>query len=127
MLMFEQYVMHLPELTLRSCRLCRLLGMGVDRGKREMTKHEAQMPAKQLLQLFDYVMSLAAIGALIVAILHHGHWCGNRSKDMVVLVNRHGQPWCSRWLNHRDTSCFVRSSRAVKMPSAPGFTPIGET
>jgi hypothetical protein len=42
----------------------------VDHGKWEVTKDEAQPAAQQQEQLFDNIMSLAAIEALIVAILH---------------------------------------------------------
>jgi hypothetical protein len=44
--------------------------MGVDPGEREVTKDEAPPAAQQQAQLFDNLMSLAAMGALLVAILH---------------------------------------------------------
>ena len=58
--------------------------MGVDHGEWEVTKDEAQPAAQQQEQLFDNMMSLAAIEALIVAILHQCQRGGCWAQDMVA-------------------------------------------
>ena len=62
----------------------------------ESDERQSTCGGLQLSQLLDHVMRLAAVGALIVAILHHGHGCRHRSEDMVALVDRDGQLWCWR-------------------------------
>jgi hypothetical protein len=54
----------------------------VDHGEWEVTKDEAQPAAQQQEQLFDNIMSLAAIEALIVAILHQCQRGGCWSQDL---------------------------------------------
>jgi hypothetical protein len=63
--------MHLPELSLRSRRLCRFGRphcMRMSLHRRKMSKHKAEIVAEKLPHLFDYREKLSAMDAFEVSV-----------------------------------------------------------
>ncbi len=68
----------------------RVRGVRVRAGQREIAEYEPQPVAEPPLQLLDDPMGLAAVGALIVAVLHQRHRRRGRALDVVALAHRQG-------------------------------------
>lgn len=87
LLVFEQQVVHYPELTLLGSGLRRfsgLLGKRMLLHQRKMPKHEAQLMRESHPEGFDPAERVAAEGTLEIAIGDEGHRCRIRPDDMVV-------------------------------------------
>src|SRR5919204_596787 len=84
----KQQIVHLPERALRGGRLG---GLGRDLGsamhvvQREMAPHVAQVVAERQQQLAHHDLGLAAVGALVVAVLHERHRRVLGAADVVAL------------------------------------------
>src|SRR5512143_3748839 len=107
-------------------------------GKREVPEHESKLTGQRLLQALHDGIGGSAVRALVVAVFNQGQWRVGGPFGVVM---------CRNGLNERGgsvhmvTPCQVIGpicdaygywplaifSRAFKMPSAPGFTPTGET
>src|SRR5439155_5783374 len=95
---------------------------------REVAEDEPQLLLHPFLDLLDDRVGLPAVRALVVAVLDERHRRVARSLDVIPFL-RHGQDQAgfpSRG-SHRATPFAARSSSARRMPSAPGFTSVGET
>jgi hypothetical protein len=93
-LVVQQQVVHGPELVLDAGRLGGLgreLGVRVHVGEGQVPPHVADV-AEVAQQLADHWFGPAAVGALEVAVLDHGHRGGGRAAQVVAArVDRHGQ------------------------------------
>src|SRR5262245_9299608 len=132
LLIFEEEIVHLPELALRPGRL-RLrrgaFGVRVDGGQWKVAKDEPHQITGAHFELFHHVIGLAAIRALIVAVFHQGDGRRELPSDVVALLaNLNGELWSDHsCLCHASASRFESSaSRASRTPSAPGLTSSGE-
>src|SRR5216684_6627430 len=97
-------------------------------GYRKVAEDEAQAVNHLCLDLLDYGVGGAAIGAFVVAIFHQRDWCVSPSLDVVsVRHDGHRQLSLRPCSVHDPTPDLARSSSARRIPSAPGFTPLGET
>src|SRR6266852_3486959 len=97
-------------------------------GDRKVAEDEAQAVPHLRLDVLDDGVCSSAIGAFVVAVFHQGDWCVSPSLD-VVSVRRDGHGHLSLPPNgiHDATAGPARVSSARRIPSAPGFTPLGET
>src|SRR5262245_29837780 len=129
-LVLVERVVHLPELPLARSRLGRLgclLGVRVGRRDREVAKDESELLAHSRLDLFDDRVRRTAIRALVIAVLEEGHSGVGRTLDVIALrVDGNGQLGAPLRSAHEPSSSW-RLSSAFRIPSAPGFTPTGET
>src|SRR5437879_8328077 len=97
-------------------------------GDRKVAEDEAQAVPHLRLDLLEYAVGGAAIGAFVVAVFHQRDWCVSTSLDVVsVRYNGYGQLSLRPRSVHDATPDPARSSSARRIPSAPGFTPLGET
>src|ERR1043166_2624538 len=127
-LVLEDQVVHLPELSLRGARFGGFGGelcVGMQVREREVPESHPHQVARQLLELLEDRVGHAAVGALEVPVLDQGHRRSGRTPDVVVLVHRTGEP--RLLIGSHGTSALDSSSSARRIPSAPGFTPTGET
>src|SRR4051812_10317152 len=95
--------------------------MRMDLRKRKMAEYETETIAQLIAQLLDDRMRRAAMRTLVISVLDQGR---DRSvaEQMIAVVDR----W--RELAHDVLpACSGNDSKAVRMPSAPGLTPIGDT
>src|SRR5436190_7196695 len=131
LLVLVEVIVHLPEPVLGGrglSRLRRLLRMRMCGTDREVPEHEPELLSHPFLDLLDDRVGLPTVGALIVAVLHEAHRCIRRPLDVVPLLrHRQDQTGLPSRGSHRATPFAARSSSAIKMPSAPGFTSVGET
>src|SRR5216683_8008908 len=97
-------------------------------GDRKVAEDEAQAVPHLRLDFLDDGVRSSAIGSFVVAVFHQRDRCGIRALD-VVSVRRDGHGQLSLRPNgiHDATAGPARSSSARRIPSAPGFTPLGET
>src|ERR1700676_3922940 len=122
LLIFIQLIVHLPELALGACKLRHFggsFGGRVHFAQGKIAKHQPQAFSKVLLNLLDNEIGLSAIRTLVIAVLHQGHVRGFRALDVVFDSDRYLK------CGHKP-SYFGKSSRACRIPSAPGFTATGE-
>ncbi len=134
LLVFIEGVVHLPKLPLGArCLRCRgsLLGMGMHSLQGKVAKDEAQLVAKLPLKLLDNGVGCSTIGALEVPILKQREW--RRCGPLRVIARANGKGEMGQYAPalleppYVAAAAFVNDSRAVRMSSAPGFTPTGET
>lgn len=120
-LVFEDVVVHLPELALVGGELSGgggVEGVGMDFGDWEVAEDESYLSAQLRQDFLDDGMGHAAVGALVVAVLHQGDLGFGVSGDVVCCADAFYE-----FAHELDT----KPSRAARMPSAPGLTPMGET
>src|SRR5882672_2086217 len=123
-LVLEEHVVHFPELPLlgrRLRRLRRMLGVRVDLGQRKIAEHEAEAFAQAPLHLADDGMSAPAMWAFVVTVFDEGDRSVVGARAVVGIGDRRPEA------THRASVRAPIASSASKIPSAPGFTPIGET
>src|SRR5260370_27479681 len=97
-------------------------------GDRKVAEAEAQAVLHLRLDLLEYGVGGAAIGAFVVPVFHQRDRCVSPSLDVVsVRYDGHRQLSLRPGSVHDATPDLVRSSSARRIPSAPGFTPLGET
>src|SRR5262249_19349950 len=128
-LVLVQHVVHLPELPLGagclSC-FCRMLRVWVRGAERKVAEDKAQPVTQAALRGLDDRGGHAAIWALVIAVVHQAEWRVRKPLGMVALAYREGQVGAR--LDHHDScSFFWSASNALRIPSAPGLTPVGET
>jgi hypothetical protein len=74
-------------------------------------------------------MRSPAVGTLVIAILHEGDGGVGRTLCMIAIADRwpetHGP--IPQEVDADDVASVSSESRASRMPSAPGFTAIGDT
>src|SRR6202011_5824613 len=129
-LMRIKHIVHLPEFMVRGRRLRNLsgmLGMGMDFGQRKVTKNKPEVIPQLSPNFVDDRVGHAAVGAFVVAIFDQCYRRVCWPAYMIAFANRSDQ--VSREMRSHFLSSYfgARSSRAARMPSAPGFTPTGET
>src|SRR5438874_2320641 len=117
----------MPLLSSRLGRLSRQRGMRMDLGKREVAKDKAHPVAHSLLQLLHDRVGAAAVRTLVVTVLDQRDGCGRGPFRVVASPDREGQLGRVRLRRQGETSFLSSASRAARIPSAPGFTPTGET
>jgi hypothetical protein len=126
-LVLEQPIVHVPEPALRTGglgRLGRAFRVRVDLRQREVTIDEAQRGTKRRSDLLEDEMGGTAVRALEVPVLEQRDRRVHRAADVISLTDRQRQARGTRAHDRRPPSIVSSASR---MPSAPGFTPIGET
>src|SRR5260370_512599 len=101
--------------------------MWVDLGQREVPEDEAYPVAESVQQVLDDWIGLTAGRALVVAVLDQRDQRRFGAQGVVGLPDRDDQPCRCYFAGHGVFSFAVRVWRAVRMPSAPGTTPTGET
>src|SRR5712691_9230507 len=108
--------------------LSSLFCAGMRTGDRKVAEDEAQAVPHLRLDLLEGRVRGSAIGAFIVAVFHQRDWRVSPSLD-VVSVRRDGHGHLSLRPNgiHDATAGPAMASSARRIPSAPGFTPLGET
>src|ERR1041385_3632715 len=126
-LVLEDQIVHFPEPALRARRLGgfgRELRVWMQVLEREIPEPDADQVTRLLLELLEDRVGRSAKGTFEVPILDEGHRGRGRTAEMVVLVDRRGEQGLLIGSHH--ASAAARSSRAPRIPSAPGFTPTGE-
>jgi hypothetical protein len=94
--------------------------------ERKVAIDETQLVTELLLHDFDDRIGLTAIGAFEIAALDERHRRGRWTLRVVIQADRRSQD--RRLHDHRcDASLAGSASSALRMPSAPGLIPIGET
>src|ERR687888_1317837 len=130
-LMLVQAVVHFPKFILCSGALCSfrcMLGVRMHLCNGKIAKYETKLVSKTLLYVFDYRISLSAIGTFIIAIFNQSHRRCIRSLGVITLANRQSQLCgfhlcCLRHLRLLYFSfSLLNDSRATRTPLAPGFT-----
>src|SRR3954463_15450033 len=99
--------------------------MRMNGGQRKTAKDELQPIAEQLLQRLHDGIRLSTRGTFKIAILDERYRRRRRPCDMIIVPDGNGQVRLTRAC-HVEASCADISSRALRIPSAPGFTPTGE-
>src|SRR5271154_5735154 len=98
--------------------------------QRKIAKSEAQSFTQPFLNGLDDRISFAAIGTFVIAIFNEHDRRINRPLNVIAFGDWQGE---RAWRNaacfafHFSTLLFCNSSSADRIPSAPGFTPTGET
>jgi len=121
-LVFEDQVMHVPELAKCCGKLGRFgggLGVWMYFSQREVSKDKPQLFSKLLLKRFDDRVCVSTVRAFVVAIFDQSNrgvggpceWSAGPTGTFSVAIQPH----------------FGRLSIASRIPSAPGLTAIGET
>src|SRR5260370_17138363 len=117
-------------MTLCGCGFGSLSGLfcvGMRTGDRKVAEDEAQAVPHLRLDLLEYGVGGAAIGAFVVAVFHQRDRCAIWSLDVVsVRYDGYGQLSLRARSVHDATPDLARSSSARRIPSAPGFTPLPE-
>src|SRR5262249_48409683 len=120
--MFEDGVVHFPEAAMGGGKFggfCCGFGVGVCFVEGEVAEDEGEFFAEVFLDALDDGIGVAAVGALIVAVFDEEDGGGEVALDVVCGGNRD--------FEHGDSFFyFGSSSRAWRMPSAPGLMPMGE-
>jgi hypothetical protein len=122
LLVLEEQVVHRPEAVLQPGGLGRLGSahrVGMDLREREVPEGEEQVVAHRPLHGLHHQVCPPAEGALVVPVLQELEGRVGPPLDVVLRVQR----WPQR--AHDFLPCIP--SRASRIPSAPGLTPIGET
>jgi hypothetical protein len=86
LLVFEQAVVHLPELALRACGFGRFggqLGVRMRSDDRKMTEAESDPALEMLEHDLDAVIGLRTDRALEIAVFDDDHACVGSAQDMV--------------------------------------------
>src|SRR5260370_25665923 len=97
-------------------------------GDRKVAEDEAQAVPHLRLDVLDDRVRSSAKWAFVVAVFHQRDWCVSSSLDVVsVRYNGYGQVSLRPRSVHDATPDPARSPSARRIPSAPGFTPLGET
>src|SRR4051812_16061947 len=123
--MLEQQVVHLPERLIPRvrrntlCRFRRVKSLGMCLGEREVAEDKSQAITETLLECGDAVMRARAVRALEVTVLHERDWCVGGTGDVIHFAHLGLERAANVF-----TACIVSS--ASRMPSAPGFTPMGD-
>src|ERR1700686_3289157 len=130
--MLIQIVVHFPELVLRSSgfgRFSRNLGVGMDLRERKIAEDEAKVFAESLLNLPNNRVGCTAEGTLVIAIFHerHGRVCGSLNMVAARMYFQSAKAVRGLSLSHAASPLLSSSSNALRIPSAPGLTVIGET
>jgi len=127
-LVLEEPVVHLPEPALGAGGLGglrRQLGVRMHVRQGEVAIDEAQALAHPPAHLVHDRMRRAAVGTLVVAVLQQRDGCRHGAADVIALRGD-GQHELRHVRAHGRWPPPIASS-ALRMPSAPGLTPIGET
>src|SRR5262245_23552376 len=110
-----------------------MLGVGMHLRKGKVTKSEAESAAQPLLHLFYDRVGLAAVRALVIPIFDECRGSVRRSLHVIAIADRENQTRnAGLTAGHGLSDQAGRAaaggsdSSASRMPSAPGFTPIGE-
>ena len=128
-LVFKQHVVHLPKLPLRTSGLGGfggVFGVGMHVAQWKIAKDEAQSLTQLLLNCLHDGIRFAAVGTFVVAVFNQRDGRVNRPLNVVAPGVRKGQGFRGG-AAHFASDLLCNSSNADKMPSAPGFTPTGET
>lgn len=143
-LMLEQHVVHRPEVSvaLNASRLGGLRGvrcMWMLLLERKMAEHHAQLVAHLALHLLHDGIRHSAVRALEIPVFDERERRVHGAAHMVVRTDRHEEGWTHGRASSRRESpgcgSFATAGRctgalsldsAPTMPSAPGFTSIGE-
>jgi hypothetical protein len=123
LLILIESVVHFPEFSGHGGgfgRLSREFGTGMCLGQGEISEDKAQFAPESRLEILDDRVSLTAIGALIISIFEQGRRGLGGALNVIGFRDRNGQA------AHLALFPANRSS-SRRMPSAPGFIPIGET
>jgi len=99
-LIFEEEVVHLPELAVGGGELggfCGVFGVRVHL-EREVTEDEAELVAEVLLQLFYDGVRVAAGWTLVVSVLDEGPWGVGLALRVVVAGGRRGEFAHGYWM-----------------------------
>src|SRR5262249_46582154 len=103
------------------------------RGEWEVSEDQPHALAHALLDVEHDRIRLPAVGALIIAVFDQCHLGRGKTLDVVAIGNGEGQDWLLRTKRHWKLLFVVgwcesdpRSSRADKIPSAPGLMPTGD-
>jgi len=127
----EQPIVHLPELPLcPSClgHLGGVLRVRVQLREREVAEREPQARSHATPDLFHDGVRLTAVGTLEVAVLDQRRRRVRGALDVVAVPDwQHQHPLPVPRLAHRPSALASSVSSARSIPSAPGFTSIGET
>jgi hypothetical protein len=95
----------------------------------EVPIDERQPLAEAALHRLDEWISAPAMRTLEVAVLDENDGSVERSRDMIALADVNGEVahGCARKSDDVDAEDVAESdSSALRIPSAPGLTPIGE-
>src|ERR1700683_847071 len=120
-LVFVKRIMHLPELTLCSGGFRRFRGklrVRMHFVERHISKDEAKLRSKSLGDCLDHGIRVAAIRAFVIPVFDQSHRRRCGTLDMIIFADRNGQAHAGLRGN---------ASSALKIPSAPGLTPTGDT
>ena len=105
----------------------------MDLGQREVAEREAQPSCRGAADRLDDGMGRAAVRALIVAVLHQSDGRVRRPQHVIASADRQYQTRDAGLTEGHDVSLRQAGrgvadsdSSASRMPSAPGFTPIGD-
>jgi hypothetical protein len=94
----------------------------------EVSEHEPEPISHPRLYVFDDRVRHAAVRAFVIPVLNERD---RRIRDalrvITRLVHRHGENCGPLCLAHVSSPCPFNPSSAPRMPSAPGFSPTGET
>ena len=126
----EQPIVHLPELPLcpRGLRHLRsVLRVGVQLREREVAEREPQARSHATLDPLHDRVRLTAVGTLEVAVFDQRRRRIRRALDVIAVPDRQHQHPRAPALAHRPSALASSVSSARSIPSAPGFTSIGET
>ena len=130
LLVLVQAIMHLPEPTLRRCRLgCfgGLRSMRVGVAQREVPEDRSELVAEDALDLLHDRVGGAAVRALVVAVLDQRQRRRlGTAAGMVARADRNREAGAVQLLAHAGLGSEIASS-ALKIPSAPGLISLGET
>jgi len=122
-LVFEEEIVHLPELAVGGCELgcfCGVLGVGVHL-EREVAEDEAELVAEVLLQLLHDRVRVAAGWTLVVAVLDEGPWGVGLALRVIVTGNRGGEfahedwmPWSRKLFGLFAGAAFAEADELVE-------------
>jgi hypothetical protein len=96
-------------------------------GQREVPEREQHVVLEELDELFHDRMGQSAERALVVAVLDEGDLRRERPDRVIFGADRSGKARAVEKSAQVGTAWRERDSSAVRIPSAPGLTPIGDT
>src|SRR5258708_1269900 len=111
-LVFEDQILHLPELPARCSKLSGFgsgLSIGMDFSQREISKREPQLFSEPLLERFDDRVCTSTVRTFVVAIFDQRHRSVGGTLGVIVRTDRHFQ-LCHNGLISED-SPELRESR----------------
>jgi len=121
-LVLQKQIVHFPELSACACKLSSFgcpFSMRMDLAQREVAEYKSKALSEVPLQPLDNGISVRAMRTFVIPIFHQGIFRMLITLNVILGSNRNFQ--CAH--GH---SCFGSFSSASRMPSAPGFTAIGE-